>query len=180
MKSLLLLLFALMTLPIASAQDAPSAPPPVAGLVGIEGVQPAGAPPPPELVDDVARDIASQLRCPVCQGLSIADSQTETAIAMFDRITELVRLGYDEDQIDQYFIDRYGDWVLLAPRAQGLAVLLWVAPVILVIGIVLTMLWLTRRQRPKPVSQAAPTVEQDPDNPNDPYTERILRDLESM
>jgi cytochrome c-type biogenesis protein CcmH len=58
------------------------------------------------------------LRCPVCQGLSVADSQSDAAVAMKNRIKELVSMGYSDDQIIDYFIGRYGEFVLLEPKAE--------------------------------------------------------------
>ena len=174
MKTLLLMLMLSTT---ASAQEAPPEPTAFAELVGIVGVQPAGPPPAADVVEALTVDIAEELRCPVCQGLSVADSQTETAVAMFDRIRELVRLGYTEEQIDEFFIGRYGEWVLLAPRATGFATLLWVLPILMILGIPLVLLGVSasRRQPKKPQDPTPPT---DGDAPVDPYLQRVLADLE--
>ena len=172
------LLVALALATPAQAQDAPPAPPPIEALVGIDGVQPDGPPPPPADAEAITVDIARELRCPVCQGLSVADSKTETAIAMFDRINELVRLGYSEQQIDQYFIDRYGDWVLLAPRPTGLAILLYTLPFAFIAAIVLGMVAFTRRRSARvPASTSATAPSSTPDGA-DPYMDKVLRDLE--
>ncbi|MCB9766517.1 MAG: cytochrome c-type biogenesis protein CcmH, partial [Alphaproteobacteria bacterium] len=63
--------------------------------------------------------LAHGLRCPVCQGMSVADSSSEAAVNMKNRIRELVTAGYTDDQIEDYFIDRYGTWVLLEPPDDG-------------------------------------------------------------
>jgi cytochrome c-type biogenesis protein CcmH/NrfF len=89
---------------------------------------PAGPPPPPEEVQAIAHDIAVQLRCPVCQGLSAADSTSPAALAMQNRVRELVAAGYDEDQIKDFFVDRYGEWLLLEPKGTGLNRALWLLP----------------------------------------------------
>ena len=70
---------------------------------------------PPEEATAVARTerLQKALRCPVCQGLSVSDSPADAARAMGNRIEELVRQGYTEDQITEYFVDRYGAWVEL-------------------------------------------------------------------
>ena len=93
----------------------------------IEGMPP-GPPPEPSSVNLKARLVASRLRCPVCQGLSVADSTSETAVTFQLRIRELVSLGYSDDQILDYFVDRYGEWILLEPPPQGLNWLIWLAP----------------------------------------------------
>jgi len=92
---------------------------------------PPGPPPPAAQVEDMAYDIATRLRCPVCQGLSVADSSSEAAVMFQRRIRELVAVGYDEDQINDYFVDRYGEWILLDPPAQGMNWILWIVPALL-------------------------------------------------
>ena len=69
-------------------------------------------------VEQRTYDLGKVLRCPVCQGLSVADSQSDAAVAMKNRIKELVALGYSDDQIIDYFIGRYGEFVLLQPKSE--------------------------------------------------------------
>ena len=69
-------------------------------------------------VEQRTYDLGKVLRCPVCQGLSVADSQSDAAMAMKNRIKELVALGYSDDQIIDYFIGRYGEFVLLQPKSE--------------------------------------------------------------
>ena len=78
-------------------------------------------------------EIAKLLRCPTCQGVSVADSGADGAKAMKSRITELVSLGYTSDQILDYFVSKYGEWILLRPKEEHS--FLWMAPLIfLVLG----------------------------------------------
>ena len=163
-------LLLLLSLSLAQAQEPPAPPAPISELVGIEGLAPELAQPADVDVEPLTVDIASELRCPVCQGLSVADSQAETAVAMYERIKELVRLGYSEDQIDTYFVQRYGDWVLLAPPADGLGILLWVLPALFTIGVLPLVLFLTRKRRTPEVAEAA--------DESDPYIQKVLADLE--
>lgn len=174
MKTLLLLTLLSTT---AWAQEEPPTPTAFEDLVGIEGVEPAGPPPPADVVEAMTVEIAEELRCPVCQGLSVADSQTETAVSMFDRIRELVRLGYSEEQIDAFFIGRYGEWVLLAPRATGFATLLWALPALMLLAIPLVLFGLsrTRKSAPTPTDESPSAPD---DAPVDPYLQRVLADLE--
>lgn len=76
-----------------------------------------------------AERIATQLRCPVCQGLSVADSPSPTARAIADDIGRRVKAGESDDEIRQAYVDRYGEWVLLRPRGSGLSSIVWAAPV---------------------------------------------------
>lgn len=88
-------------------------------------------PPDAETAAARTKHISSGLRCPVCQGLSVADSNADAARAMHDRIAELVSQGYSEDQIVDYFVGRYGAWVRLEPPREGLNWIIWVGPVVL-------------------------------------------------
>lgn len=77
-----------------------------------------------------ATRLAAELRCPVCQGLSIQDSPSPLAQQMKDLIRSQVVEGRTDDEIRQYFISKYGEWVLLEPRAEGLNLLVYVMPVL--------------------------------------------------
>lgn len=89
--------------------------------------------PQPETAQQRVTRIASELRCPVCQGLSVADSPSETARAMQDLIAERVAEGRSDDQIRDEFRRAYGDWILLAPPATSPSVLIWLAPLVAVL-----------------------------------------------
>lgn len=95
----------------------------------IPGVPP-GTPPPAGEVDEVAKAIGAGLRCPVCQGMSVADSTSSAAVMMQKRIRELVAAGYTRDDIETYFVGRYGEWVLMAPTTSGLNLLVWLGPLL--------------------------------------------------
>lgn len=77
---------------------------------------------------DRARSLDEQLRCPVCQGVSIADSPSESATQMRAVVRERLEAGDDDDDVRAYFIARFGPSVLLAPTGDGLGALLWIAP----------------------------------------------------
>lgn len=110
-------------------------------------VGPASAP-------DRADALASRLRCPVCQGISVAESRSDTAVAMQDRITEMVAQGSTDAEVMDWFTDRYGPWVRLDTGGSDLGLLLWVLPAVAgAIGVAIV----TRRRR-----ATAPT-EPDPD-----------------
>jgi cytochrome c-type biogenesis protein CcmH len=100
--------------------------------------------------DEAVHAIASQLRCVVCQNLSVADSPSEMAHQMRDLIRERLAAGDRPDEVMAYFVQRYGEWVLLAPPARGLNLLLWLAPFGAVAGGLAVVLTLTRRWRRQP------------------------------
>jgi cytochrome c-type biogenesis protein CcmH len=74
-------------------------------------------------------EVAGLLRCPVCQGLSIADSPSEMAINMKGQVHELLSRGYTQDQILSYFEQSYGQFVLLRPKFRGVNALVWLLPI---------------------------------------------------
>jgi cytochrome c-type biogenesis protein CcmH len=78
--------------------------------------------------------VASTLRCPVCQGESIQDSPSELAQDMRALVREQLRAGRTPEEVRAYFVARYGEWILLEPKMTGLNILLYVFPVVLVLG----------------------------------------------
>ncbi|MBI2345830.1 MAG: cytochrome c-type biogenesis protein CcmH [Deltaproteobacteria bacterium] len=87
-----------------------------------------------EDLDTKARAIADQLRCPVCRGVPITESPAELAQDMMKIIRGKLAAGETEAQILQYFADRYGDWILLSPRAEGMNFSLWILPGAFLLG----------------------------------------------
>ena len=81
-----------------------------------------------QALDDRVREIASDLRCVVCQNLSVADSPSDLAKQMRNLIRELVEQGKSRQEIQDYFVSRYGEFVLLAPPKHGFNLLVWVLP----------------------------------------------------
>ena len=75
--------------------------------------------------------ISKGLRCPVCQNLSIWDSPSAVAHAMRLRVRDLARQGRSDAEIRAYFVSRYGEWVLLSPPREGLGLVLWLAPAVI-------------------------------------------------
>jgi cytochrome c-type biogenesis protein CcmH len=99
--------------------------------------------------------IASDLRCPVCQNLSVADSPSLIAREMRTTITEQVRAGASPDDVKSYFVQRYGRWILLSPDTSGLGLIVWMVPALaLAAGAALVITRLRRKSAPttEPVS----------------------------
>ena len=139
-------------------------------LVVLELMRPSAAPTRAEQ----ARLIAAELRCPDCQALSVAESQTAGAAAIRRQIVEQLAAGRTPEQVRAYFVARYGEWILLAPRREGFNLLVWVVPFAgLAVGLILVALlvvrW-TRRSAP-----AAPTPPVDAT-----VRERIAKELAEL
>ncbi|MEH6403296.1 MAG: cytochrome c-type biogenesis protein [Sneathiella sp.] len=93
-----------------------------------------------------AREIAKGIRCLVCQNQSIMDSNADLAKDLRGVVRERVLAGDTDDQVRQYLVDRYGDWVLLNPPFKLGTVILWVGPLVLFVGGGFAMVSLLRRK----------------------------------
>lgn len=95
--------------------------------------------------------VASELRCPVCQGLSIQDSPSELAQQMRAVVRDQLAAGRTPDEVKRYFVDKYGEWILLEPQARGFNVLIYVLPVAAVlVGAAAVVVAVRRWSRPAP------------------------------
>lgn len=72
--------------------------------------------------------VSAKLRCPVCQGLSVADSPATMAVQMKHQVRDLLAAGYSERQITEYFEKSYGEFVRLEPQRRGINWIVWLAP----------------------------------------------------
>lgn len=81
-----------------------------------------------------AQKLGKELRCAVCQGMSISDSPSSMARAQLDKVRDLITQGKTDQEIRDYFVARYGQWILLEPPRQGFASLVWLLPVLMLLG----------------------------------------------
>ena len=114
----------------------------------------------PADIDDRTREIATELRCVVCQNLSVADSPSEMAQQMRAIVREQVQAGKSSDEIKEFFVSKYGEWVLLRPKTTGFSALLWILPyVALGIGVVAALCfirrWTAKKRRSDTLPQAS-------------------------
>lgn len=84
--------------------------------------------------EDRARAIGSRVKCPVCQGVAIADSPSETARAMMDVVEERIADGWSDNQIIDYFSERYTDSIVIDPPFAGNTLLVWLIPMLAVVA----------------------------------------------
>jgi cytochrome c-type biogenesis protein CcmH len=119
----------------------------------------AAQPPATNVEDPRLYEIASQLRCVVCQSLSVADSPSEIAHQMKDIIRERLAADESPEQGRAYFVEKYGNWILLSPPRQGFNLLVWVVPFAgLGLGLVLVLI-VVRRWSRRPAAPAAPPLD---------------------
>jgi len=118
-----------------------------------------------EAINEEVRLISKQLRCAVCQSESVWESNAELAAQMRSIVRERVIAGESRQAILDYFVSRYGDFILLEPRVKGLNTLLWFGPFLMLSGVGIYLAWQMRRwvrQSPLPSQEAeAPINEND-------------------
>ena len=132
---------------------------------------PAGAPLSGEALKVATQRVASQLRCPVCQGLSVADSPSESAVALKTEVERLVAMGYSDEQCLLYFEASYGEFIRLDPRAEGLNLVVWAGPLgLLAVGMGV-IAWMRLGNRPKTASVAPQLPAIDP--ALQPYVDQV-------
>lgn len=92
------------------------------------------------VLEEKTRKVASELRCPVCQGNSIQDSPSELAQEMKGVVRDQLASGKTPEQVKQYFIDKYGEWILLEPKASGFNLVVYLLPLVMV-GVGGAVIW---------------------------------------
>jgi cytochrome c-type biogenesis protein CcmH len=154
---------ALLAFPCFAAGQPVSSRPPRTSMGAPKGQPLSGA-----ALDARTEDIAGLLRCPVCQGLSVADSPATMARDMKAKVKEELAAGYDKDQILEDFERSYGEFVRLQPALHGVNWLVWLGPIAaLLLGAVLVTRALRRSASGPPAAQAADAPSRDalPDDP---------------
>ena len=118
---------------------------------GEDPSQVVGAPRGPRLqaaaLESRVKEVAGLLRCPVCQGLSVADSPSTRAQNMRAQVKDLLAAGYDQEQILAYFERSYGEFVRLKPPLRGVNWLVWLAPLAGLLLGAMVIAWALRAPR---------------------------------
>jgi cytochrome c-type biogenesis protein CcmH len=132
---------------------------------GIALPLPAAALQPDELLDDPAleeraRDISAGLRCLVCRNESIDESNAELARDMRLLVRERLTAGDTDAEVVAFITDRYGEYVLLNPPATGSTLLLWGAPLaLLLLGAGVAVAHVSRQRAAPPAEALSPEEE---------------------
>lgn len=141
--------------------------------VGVDVEQQLGPPPGPPrsgaALEQATEHASLLLRCPVCQGLTIADSPSESARNMKSQVRAMLAAGYTEQQILDYFVEAYGEFVLTMPEPKGFNLFVFVVPAA---GAALLLLlgWQTVRRRPVAPIPKEETL--------DPWLAKVRQELE--
>jgi len=120
-------------------------------------------------IEEQVQQVTAELRCPVCQGLSVADSPSRMANQMRDLIRERLKAGESPEAVKAYFVERYGEWILLSPKQEGFNLLVWVLPFLGLGGGAVGLFLVLRRWQKRPVS--APT------SVDPAYLEKVRREM---
>ncbi len=126
-------------------------------------------------LDVQVREIAKTLRCTVCQTENIWESGAPLAQQMRGVIRERLKLGHSQEDILEYFLSRYGDYIMMEPPKHGVNWIIWIAPFILLLGGGLLLYkevigWV--RGTPAPPTDPPPSLDEQ-------ARQRIERELES-
>jgi cytochrome c-type biogenesis protein CcmH len=126
----------------------------LSALLALAPDAPRGQPLSGKLLDQRTEEVGALLRCPVCQGLSIADSPATMARNMKAEVREKLAAGYDQEQILADFERSYGEFVRLQPPMRGVNWLVWFGPAGMLLAGGAVVAWALRRsQRPKEALQ---------------------------
>lgn len=103
---------------------------------------------PAETLDQRIDRLGKNVRCPVCRGVSIAESPSDMAKQMLEEIRAQVQRGKSDKDILNFFEERYGEWVLLEPKPVGANLIIWILPSLVVVGGAAGIIaWAKREQR---------------------------------
>lgn len=127
MKALMVFVMLAMALPLGAREALPLAEDPV--------------------LEQRAMRLSAELRCLVCQNQSLAESNAELALDLKNQVREQIRAGKSDDEIRDYMVARYGDFVLYRPPVQATTVLLWAGPFVLLVSAFLGLTLYLRRRR---------------------------------
>lgn len=83
----------------------------------------------PSLNQDLFKDVAADLRCPTCTGVSVLDSDAPFSVQIKNEVKQQLSAGKDKSQILEFFTDRYGPWILREPPKEGVHLWAWIVPV---------------------------------------------------
>jgi len=103
-----------------------------------------------EALEQQVRVISHKLRCPTCQSMSVKDSEAGLSLNMKAMVKEQLIQGKSEEEILQFFVDRYGEWILREPSKTGFNLLLWTLPGVLLVLAFIGVIWWAKLKSIKP------------------------------
>lgn len=114
----------------------------------------------PSTIEGRVGALAAQVRCPTCNGLSVAESEAPLAQSAKQEIDAQVRAGRTDEEVRGYFVSRYGQSALMSPPRRGVTALAWVLPVGVVLSGAVVVVLVVRTWRRRSVAiDVAPSAE---------------------
>lgn len=107
-----------------------------------------------EAFENRVREISHKLRCPTCQAMSVKESEAGLSNNMKAMIRQQLKEGKSEEEILQYFVDRYGEWILRNPKKSGFNLLLWLTPGVILVLAGGWVIWRAKNKAVEPDLQA--------------------------
>lgn len=108
------------------------------------------------------QELIEELRCVVCQNQSVGDSNAELAQDVRELVRNKIRDGQTDEQITDFMVERYGDFVLYNPPLNSKTYVLWLAPFVLVLIAFIVLMYFIRRHAQ--TTATAPTITDDERN----------------
>jgi|GEM_PF-2211379 len=110
--------------------------------------------------DERYREVAGQFRCPTCTGLSVLESDAPFSVQIQSRVRAMLEEGKTAEEIESFFLSKYGPWILRAPPKEGFGLMAWVLPLFFLLAgfVFLGFVFLQKkRQGPSGPKQAVPS-----------------------
>lgn len=104
--------------------------------------------------EETYRDLTEELRCLVCQNQNLAESDAELAGDLRTEVYRMVSEGASRDDVVDFMVERYGDFVLYRPPVRPTTLLLWIGPFVLAVGALAALLLHLRRRSAAPTADA--------------------------
>ena len=97
--------------------------------------------------EDINSKITKNLRCLICQGQSVYDSDSEFAISIKVLVDKKLEEGFSENQIYDFFKEKYGDWILYDPYLNKNTYILWLLPILIFLigGAIITKTFIIKK-----------------------------------
>jgi cytochrome c-type biogenesis protein CcmH len=97
--------------------------------------------------EDINSKITKNLRCLICQGQSVYDSDSEFALSIKTIVDKKLEEGYSENQIYDFFKEKYGDWILYDPELNKNTYILWLLPILIFLigGAIITKTFIIKK-----------------------------------
>lgn len=122
--------------------------------------------------------IDKTLMCPVCPSETINQSRVELAKQMRAIVREKLAEGWSDDQIRQFFVDRYGPSVLAEPPRRSFTLAVWILPPVALVGAVVGLIILLKTMSKSAVRVAQPQTARQPDDSLQPYLSMVDSEIE--